>query len=176
MKEFSPSGVLMSVAKNNRPTQRVTQYSATSGECIVVTRALIFAGSEQTMRTLRRCLLKVSAAALLAILSGCSGSAVEESPFDSYLSGDVHFGSRELRYNLVGGGEVTTSGNPMTALVTFAKGTLTADHDGLKLDNGERLPWPENADTVRVHFNAGRLQIFANGLRVHQAMYSAETP
>jgi hypothetical protein len=160
----------MSVAKNGRFTQRVTQYLASSSERMFVTRELIHV-EQRKMCLPSRILFLLVTASLLASLVGCSSTAVEDSPVDSYLSGNLQFGSRELRYTLVGGGEVEKCGSPLTALITFANGWLMVDSDGIKLDDGEQLSWPKNADIVRVHFDEGRLQIFANGMRVYQAMH-----
>jgi len=164
----------MSVAKNARISQRVNQYSGMSDEQMLVNREVVIEQRVQSMRMAYRLPFAVLTAAFLAILTGCTQNAADETPLNSYLSGNLQVGARELRYNLVGGGEVTTSGSPLTALVTFANGCLTFDGDFVSLDNGEKVRVPEIAANVRVHFNQGCLRIFADGIQLHKAMYGGE--
>jgi hypothetical protein len=161
----------MSVTKNTRNTQRDSQYLGMGDEQMVVINEMNVAKRVQSMRMACRFPFAVLTAVFLAFLTGCTQNTGDEAPLNSYLSGSLQVGARELRYNLVGGGQVTTSGSPLTALVTFASGCLTFDGDFVNLDNGHKVQVPEIAANVRVHFNQGCLRIFADGIQLHKAMY-----
>ena len=111
----------------------------------------------------------------VAIFTGCSHTQPDEQPYSSYVSGAVQVGLRELRYNLFGGGEVTTTGDPAVATINFLRGGLTLDDTQVLLDNGDSVSLPEKASIVRVYYTDGLLRIAADGKRIYSGRFPEST-
>ena len=107
-------------------------------------------------------------ALVLAICAGCTQSdgAVEE----AYSHGAVQVGLREVRYNLDGGGNVTTRANPPAAVIDFERGKVVVDDARVLLNDEEFVPLPDGAKIVRVHYSNRRLSVGADGLKLHSAV------
>lgn len=107
-------------------------------------------------------------ALLLAVCAGCTQADVTRE--DAYSHGAVQVGLREVRYNLDGGGEVTTRENPPAAVIDFERGMLMVDDARVLLNDEEFVPLPDGAKIVRVHYSNHRLWVGADGLKLHSAI------
>ena len=108
------------------------------------------------------------AAAFLAsaICLGCMQA--EESPPDLYSHGSQRLGARELRYNLDGAGQVSTSDNPPVGVIDFERGRVAVETSRILLDDEHVATLPEDAKIIRVLYSAGRLLIAADGAAVYR--------
>lgn len=115
---------------------------------------------------------RYSLAAAWIALALCSGCTPEETADDArpYSEGRQQMGSRELCYNLDGGGDVSTNDNTST-LVSFERGTLKFNRNRVLLDDQVIAPLPDDSKIVRVHYHEGKLTIAADGNRIYSFVF-----
>ncbi len=78
-------------------------------------------------------------------------------------------GGREIRYELDGGGRVSTSGDPPITTIDFVRGTVAVEQSRVLVDGQEVMQLSPTSKSVLVKFAAGRLSIVVDGREAYSA-------